>query len=343
MPEKKDSGTIAALQEVVSSKQVDSLLKLRNVEGFGIANKITDGEDTEELGITVFVSQKLPKELLQKEEVVPASIGNHPTDVIDTGGEIMALPELAARPTVVTRSEYATTQPALVERQEDVTIELLRERVRPVEGGYSVGHYQITAGTYATAVRDAQPFPGVPLRYYVLSNNHVLANSNNARIGDPILQPGPFDGGTLPQDTIARLSRWVTIQFGPNSTNYVDAAIAEGQFHVLDREIYWIGYVRGAIAPTVGLIVQKTGRTTNHTTGRITAINATVNVNYGGGQVARFVNQIVTTNMSAGGDSGSLLLDLENRAVGLLFAGSSAVTIHNDIRYVQALLGIRIV
>ena len=342
MPEKKDSGTIAALQEVVSGKQVDSLLKLRNVEGFGIANKITDGEDTEELGITVFVSQKLPKELLQKEEVVPASIGNHPTDVIDTQGEIMALPELAARPPALTRSELAT-QPSLIERTQDATIELLRERVRPVEGGYSVGHYQITAGTYATAVRDAQPFPGVPLRYYVLSNNHVLANSNNARIGDPILQPGPFDGGTLPQDTIARLSRWVTIQFGPTSTNYVDAAIAEGQFHVLDREIYWIGYVRGAIAPAVGLMVQKTGRTTNHTTGRITAINATVNVNYGGGQVARFVNQIVTTNMSAGGDSGSLLLDLENRAVGLLFAGSSAVTIHNDIRYVQALLGIRIV
>ena len=342
MPEKKDSGTIAALQEVVSSKQADGLLKLRNVEGFGISNKITDGEDTEELGITVFVSQKLPKELLHKEDVVPASIGNVATDVIDTQGEIMALPELATRPPGLTRSELANL-PALTERPEEVTIELLRERARPVEGGYSVGHYQITAGTYATAVRDAQPFPGVPLRYYVLSNNHVLANSNNARIGDPILQPGPFDGGVVSRDTIARLSRWVTIQFGPNSINYVDAAIAQGEFHVLDREIYWIGYVRGAIAPAVGLLVQKTGRTTNHTTGRITAINATVNVNYGGGQVARFVNQIVTSNMSAGGDSGSLLLDLENRAVGLLFAGSSAVTIHNDIRYVQALLGIRIV
>jgi hypothetical protein len=342
MPEKKDSGTIAALQEVVSSKQADALLKLRNVEGFGIANKITEGEDTEELGLTVFVSQKLPKELLHKEDVVPASIANVSTDVVDTQGEIMALPELAIQQPYVPRSELAI-QPGATERSEEVTIELLRERVRPVEGGYSVGHYQITAGTYATAVRDAQPFPGVPLRYYVLSNNHVLANSNNARIGDPILQPGPFDGGVVSRDTIARLSRWVTIQFGPNSLNYVDAAVAEGQFHVLDREIYWIGYVRGAIAPTVGLLVQKTGRTTNHTTGRITAINATVNVNYGGGQVARFVNQIVTTNMSAGGDSGSLLLDLENRAVGLLFAGSSAVTIHNDIRYVQALLGIRIV
>jgi hypothetical protein len=340
MPEKKDSGTIAALQEVISSKQND-LMRLPNVVGCGIASKITGGEDTEEFGITVFVGQKLPKELLHKEDVVPASIGNHATDVIDTHGEIMALPELAAPP-IVARPELATL-PAFTERSEDVTIELLRERVRPVEGGYSVGHYQITAGTYATAVRDAQPFPGIPLRYYVLSNNHVLANSNDARIGDPILQPGPFDGGVVSRDTIARLSRWVTIQFAPNTINYVDAAVAQGEFHVLDREIYWCGYVRGAIAPAVGMLVQKTGRTTNHTTGRITAINATVNVNYGGGKVARFVNQIVTSNMSAGGDSGSLLLDLENRAVGLLFAGSSAVTIHNDIRYVQALLGIRIV
>jgi hypothetical protein len=341
MPEKRDIGTVAALQEVISSKQAD-LLRLPNVVAVGIGNKITEGEDTEELGVTVFVSQKLPRELLHKEDVIPASIGTHVTDVIDTQGEIMALPELAARPPIVARPELAT-QPALSDRPEEVTIELLRERIRPVEGGYSVGHYQITAGTYATAVCDVQPFPGVPLRYYVLSNNHVLANSNNARIGDPILQPGPFDGGVVARDTIARLSRWVTIQFGPNTINYVDAAVAQGEFHVLDREIYWIGYVRGAIAPAVGMLVQKTGRTTNHTTGRITAINATVNVNYGGGQVARFVNQIVTSNMSAGGDSGSLLLDLENRAVGLLFAGSSAVTIHNDIRYVQALLGIRIV
>ena len=94
---------------------------------------------------------------------------------------------------------------------------------------------------------------------------------------------------------------------------------------------------------TVGEILQKTGRTTNYTTGRVTAINATVNVNYGSARVARMVRQIVTTNMSAGGDSGSLLCDLNENAVGLLFAGSSRVTIHNDIRYVQNLLGIRVV
>src|SRR5438309_2051812 len=49
---------------------------------------------------------------------------------------------------------------------------------------------------------------GVGGRRVVLSNNHILANSNAARIGDPILQPGPADAGTR-DDTIATLERFV--------------------------------------------------------------------------------------------------------------------------------------
>ena len=93
---------------------------------------------------------------------------------------------------------------------------------------------------------------------------------------------------------------------------------------------------------TVGTFVQKTGRTTNYTTGRITAINATVDVGYGGGKVARFRDQIVTTNISAGGDSGSLVTTLDDVAVGLLFAGSSVATIVNQIENVRSLLRIEV-
>ena len=92
----------------------------------------------------------------------------------------------------------------------------------------------------------------------------------------------------------------------------------------------------------VGTIVQKTGRTTNYTTGRITAINATIDVNYGGGRVARFKDQIVTTNMSAGGDSGSLVTTLDDVAVGLLFAGSPSAMIANQIENVRALLKVEV-
>jgi hypothetical protein len=88
--------------------------------------------------------------------------------------------------------------------------------------------------------------------------------------------------------------------------------------------------------------VKKTGRTTNFTTGRVTVIGATVNVNFGGGQIAKFCNQIVTTDMSAGGDSGSLVLDLANKPVGLLFAGSAVATILNPIATVQLALWVRL-
>ena len=50
---------------------------------------------------------------------------------------------------------------------------------------------------------------------YILSNNHILANVTNgndgrAEIGDPILQPGSYDGGTE-NDIIGRLHKFVPI------------------------------------------------------------------------------------------------------------------------------------
>jgi hypothetical protein len=92
----------------------------------------------------------------------------------------------------------------------------------------------------------------------------------------------------------------------------------------------------------VGQTVKKTGRTTNFTTGRITAVNATVDINYPGGRVARMKDQIVTTNMSAGGDSGSLVMTLDNVAIGLLFAGSAQSMIANQIENVRTLLKVEV-
>ena len=213
-------------------------------------------------------------------------------------------------------------------------------------GGFSIGHYKVTAGTIATCCYASDAIPGIPQQFYVLSNNHVLANTNNANIGDPVLQPGKYDGGTYPRDMIGRLSRFIPIKFKTSQSaprNYVDAAIAEVPFHLANREIYWLGYVKDQyVAPKVGDIVQKVGRTTNFTTGKVRSVNATVDVNYGNGRVARFAHQILTTRMSAGGDSGSLVTNLDEKAVGLLFAGSPYVTVLNNILYVQSLLKIRI-
>jgi hypothetical protein len=306
-----------------------------NVVGLAVGVKWTNGQPTGEPAVLVLVSQKLEQSMLRKADVVPAKLGGMQTDVLAVG--------------VLFAGGGSPGVGALT----------LANRVRPVQGGYSVGHFKITAGTIATCVYDilpggtvspAAPGVGIPAKYYILSNNHVLADVNAGTPGDPILQPGPYDGGTNPADKIAALTRFVPIMLAPAvpvtaHKNLVDCAIAEGEFSDLSREVYWNGYVRGWRLKQnvpVGLTVKKTGRTTNFTTGRITAINATIDVNYGGGRVGRFRDQIVTTNMSAGGDSGSLVQTLDNVAVGLLFAGSSVAMIANQIENVRSLLRIEV-
>ena len=327
--ERLEGALAAAVEEFLDPEKPRA-----NVRGLAVVCKWTNGEPTGEPALGVLVTQKLTEDALSKADIVPSKLEGVQTDVLAVG-------ELFAG------------------GSESVGTQTLARRLRPAEGGYSVGHFAITAGTIATCVYDILPGGtvsppahgvGVPPRYYILSNNHVLANSNAAALGDPILQPGPFDGGTDPADRIARLSRFIPITMQPPiplalHNNLVDAAIAEGAFHDLDREIYWTGYVRGwrrKANVTVGTLVQKTGRTTNYTTGRITAVNATVDVSYGGGRVARFKDQIVTTNISAGGDSGSLVTTPDDVAVGLLFAGSSIATIINQIENVRSLLRIEV-
>jgi hypothetical protein len=330
---------VASVEKAQAAVQEDFLSaekKRSNVVGMGIGVKWKKGQPTGEPALLVLVSQKLDRDLLSKSEMVPPKLAEMQTDVLAVGVPFAG----GGAPS-------------------DAGIQTLARRVRPAKGGYSVGHKDITAGTISTCVYDILPGGtvsppahgvGIPPRFYVLSNNHVLANSNAAALGDAVLQPGPFDGGVNPSDRIAALSRFVPITFQPpiplaNHNNLVDAAIAEGQFHDLDREIYWAGPVRGwrrKASVTVGTLVKKTGRTTNFTAGRITAVNATIDVNYGGGLVARFRDQILTTAMSAGGDSGSLVTTLDNIAVGLLFAGSSAVTIANQIENVRSLLRVEV-
>jgi hypothetical protein len=328
----KNSEMNKEYQEIVDiqSNEEDSILSKSNVVGVGVGHKVKDTKETGDTSLTVFVTHKMDPSLLDDSDVIPKNFGKFKTDVIETG-EIFAGDQLPAT-------------------QEELTIQLLGERVRPAMGGYSVGHYKVTAGTIATGVFDQVPYPGIPSKYYILSNNHVLANSNDAYIGDPILQPGSVDGGVYPDDQIGKLSRWITINF-EGKKNLVDAAIAETEFHDINREVYWNGYIKGYSEDEktpwypnlkIGEIVIKTGRTTNYTSGKLSAFNATVNVNYGGGKMATFVRQIFTTNLSAGGDSGSIVTDYNNNAVGLLFAGSTQVTILNPIFYVRNLLKIRL-
>lgn len=275
-------------------KQNESrLLKKPNVVGVGIGEKIKDGKRTGRICLKVYVEKKILKEKLSKEALVPPLILGVETDVIEVG---------KIRP-----------------------LTLNRQKNRPALGGASIGHYKITAGTLGCLVKDKKTG-----KTMILSNNHVLANSNTAKKKDAILQPGVADGGKNPKDKIAELMRWVKIGFGKKA-NTADAAVALPLSEEdVSPEISSIGIPKGTAQGKVGLIVQKTGRTTDHTLGEIKDVSATVRIDYDG-QTALFRNQIMTSAMSQGGDSGSLILDQKRRAVGLLFAGSDLVTIGNPI------------
>jgi len=203
---------------------------------------------------------------------------------------------------------------------------------RPVPIGVSTGHPAVTAGTIGARVTDGS-------NVYALSNNHVYADENRASIGDAVIQPGTFDGGSEPNDNIGTLYTFIAISF--TEVNTVDSAIALSSTELLGSATPPDGY--GAPKSTtadasIGMKVLKYGRTTGQTKGRVYAINVTVDVGYDSG-VARFENQIVITpgTFSAGGDSGSLIVVDSKRTsdhhkpVGLLFAGSSRYTIANPI------------
>lgn len=206
---------------------------------------------------------------------------------------------------------------------------------RPVPIGVSTGHPLITAGTISARVKDAGGY------VYALSNNHVYANMNNATKNlDNVLQPGVYDGGINPDDSIGVLYDFEPINFS-GGANYIDAAIAKSSTGLLDNTTLTAGYGTpnsAVVEPYLNLRVQKYGRTTFLTHGTVSAINVTVRVSYGTGKSAYFYDQIQISpaGFSGGGDSGSLIVtdDGNKNPVGLLFAGSNTTTMANRIQRV---------
>ncbi|MBW2434964.1 MAG: hypothetical protein JRF36_15255 [Deltaproteobacteria bacterium] len=312
------------------------LLERANVVATGIGYKETAGAKTERLSIVCSVKEKVPAARLSAQEMIPSAVDGTPTDVVQTG---------------IIRALQVPT-----------------DRFRPAPGGVSIGHVGITAGTLGCwVIKNGQKV--------ILSNNHVLANSNAAEIGDAILQPGPFDGGRFPQDHIAKLTQFVPISFQgePSECQFANAVIsvfnlgcrvissntryqvtkAQAEDNLVDAaiatplnsadikdEIFNIGPIQGTVSGELGMSIKKSGRTTGFTTGEIQQVDVSANVQYGAGQVAVFTDQLLAGAMSQGGDSGSAVLDEGNRLTGLLFAGSETTTIINRIENVFSALGI---
>jgi hypothetical protein len=212
---------------------------------------------------------------------------------------------------------------------------------RPTDCGVSIAHFQAHAGTLGCMVRRV-PNDG---KEYVLSNNHVLANTNKGNSGDIILQPAVEDGGNS-LSGIAHLSWRMRLLLAGNV-----ADVATGQI-IFDGtvlpEIRGLGRVNPIPRPpVVDLAVKKSGRSSNVTVGTIIETEADVQVPMGD-QTFGFVEQIAVVGaggpFALDGDSGSLVVDaLDLRAVGLLFAGSESISYLNPIGPILDQLQIEII
>ncbi len=196
-----------------------------------------------------------------------------------------------------------------------------RSRHRPLRIGTSIGHFTVTAGTLGCFVRT----PGGEPR--ILSNNHVLADENKGKRGDPILQPGTVDGGIRPNDVAGRLAKFVRIR--RHERNTVDCATSTVRPDFNPSRLRGSGPLAGVAPPGADVDqVAKLGRTTGHTRGKVTAFEIdNLVVAYDMGNV-RFDDQVEVEGaesgpFSAGGDSGSLIFTFGDRlGFALLFAGS---------------------
>jgi hypothetical protein len=198
---------------------------------------------------------------------------------------------------------------------------------------------------------------------YILSNNHVLAKSDNgtAKTTDPVTQPGLVDNNCAPGTTVAHFSAAAALKptggsTGPSPSN-VDAAIAQIVSGTVDAggsilDLGAAGANSIAAAPPSSTLavpasvlaanegVAKSGRSSGLTCSTLQAINVTVSVDYNSSCAgakaftATFINQIIVNGggFSAGGDSGSLVVTSDTaRPLALLYGGNSTSTSANPI------------
>jgi hypothetical protein len=311
-----------------------------NVVGVGVDEKYVDGLPTGVHVVKFLVKKKLPKSSLSKAETLPTSFNGTDTDVEEVG---LIVP-FARTKTVKRAAAVLTTMPNP------------KTRFRPAQPGCSVGFRDpndsfVMAGTFGAVVKDTQG------NLYVLSNNHVLANESGVTstgathvglpVGSSIFQPGLLDGGKVPDDKIAELTRWVDLH-ADRTDNTVDCAIAKADSSsIVSRDILFIGAPQGTATATVDMVVHKFGRTTSYTAGRVSSVLFDLTIDYAVGSVG-FTDQVAirglgATPFSAAGDSGSAILErATNKVVALLFAGSTnnSMTFANHISDVLSQLKI---
>ncbi|MEM2287903.1 MAG: hypothetical protein QW503_02325 [Sulfolobales archaeon] len=265
------------------------LLNYPNVIGYSntLQKRIRKGRVVDEDVVRVYVTRKVRKEDLKPSEVIPSEVivegVKLKTDVVEIGR--------------VRKLSYM-------------------EKYRPAPCGVSTSRVdENTAGTIGWWVFTEDGY------VYMVSNNHVWAKENQGKRGDPLIQPGRYDGGDPERDVIGYLYDFVPINWA--GVNRVDVAVAEPvDYGDVYMSIMEMGGVTGKVVELGYIDVVKVGRTTGVTRGSVFDTSATIMVEYDTA-ITTFTDVFLAKNkdIAKPGDSGSPVLDTNKRLVGLVFAG----------------------
>lgn len=326
---------MAHLEEIIRQKEAAevAMLKLKGTTGIDVGFKYIKGERTDEIVIRVLVKEK--KKKVPEEQKIPSEINGIKTDVIEM--EVVPFVLMKALDEVTPLADtvrYATVKGG---------ISIGPERFIPATNGASY----ITGGTLGCIVKD-----NATNNPMLLSNAHVMAVTNDWHAGDFMCQASRLDGGVPGTDRIGALDRMVL-------SEHVDGALCSLSGRPYDCSIVDIGNVKGSSSAVLNAPVSKRGRTTLLTKGFVDGINATISIDYSAvdGSI-KFVNGFgvrtlknligirpdptVNPKFSDHGDSGSVVVNANNKVIGLLFAGNSSTgySYINPISYVLSELNI---
>ena len=303
----------------VTHNQYYYLMNLQNVIGVGLGYKRINNFDTVEPCIHVLVENKIDSKYIPFNNLIPKNYMGIKTDIIEVGNMDI----------------------------KNVDMKISNKKIRPLQGGYGMSvlpkGFNPKSGTITCVVTRVSKGK---TQYFVLGNNHVLAGVNKFQIGSTVIQPAIEDGGTL-SDKVGTLKYYVPIkEYKPYITfsNEVDCAIVEINKTLASDIIRFIGKVKGVGKPTLGLSVEKIGKMTGLTKGKIITIGVTIKIKFLDSRSAVFKNQFIADTYSVRGDSGAPFLNKDEEIVGLLLSGNEEkkTSTFNDINLVLKALKVNV-
>ena len=314
-----------AIREMLAAGPEEQLRSIPGVTHVSVGLKEKNGKATDQLCIRVYVREKKDPKEIPAGERIPAEINGVPTDVNTVGTFEFQLDS----------AEY-----------------------RPIKGGIQITNRiiglndagngtQMSRGTMGCVAVDKTDNSAV-----LLTNWHVLT-ANGGRNGDKVFQPAPTSLPPLslgdlpfrPRDDHAKIG----VIRRNSVTDHVDGAIAaidvSSCCHCCgihySNEINGLSVggrpsrntIVGDERVVSGMTVFKVGQSTLRTEGRVVDDNYPAFSITKDGTTHTFVGQIAIQNVdttkpfSDHGDSGSVVINLDNKIVGLIFASGRNVPV----------------